>query len=473
MIDDPRLQALYEQLETILLVLARPVVQRQVVVFFLVLLLAWLLPVPLGRLLQRLSDRSTARPGTWQRRLWKWTLALEYLMFPVLGILFSQIAVAGFDSRGWHAGLLERLVPIFWLLLAYRIIGSVMLATLEQETFRRYHRRFVLPIFYILVAILLTTGLRGTFPVSEIELFTVLETPLTLRSIATSVVIFYLFLALSWILNDVLERYVLPRTQADPGVANTILVSSHYTVIAVGVVAALGALGFNLGALAFVLGGLSIGIGFGLQELVANFVSGILLLFEQALRPGDIIEVGGQRGTVNQLRMRATVLNTIDNIEIFVPNKTLLTSTVATYTHTDRIVRRLIPVGVSYDSDPALVRDTLLGLANNHGLVLKNPPPAVFFTDFGGFSLDFELAVWLDDPPRANAVMSDIRFMIFSEFAKRNIEIPFPQQDLHLRSSDIPLGLGGPDSDGETEDRSLLAPMRRAGSPGSSKSDPV
>ena len=116
--------------------------------------------------------------------------------------------------------------------------------------------------------------------------------------------------------------------------------------------AALSTLGFNLSALALIGGGLSVGIGFGLQELIANFISGILLLFEQSLRLGDIIEVDGQRGTVSQLRMRATVLRTIDNVEVFVPNKTLLTSTVATYTHSDRVVRRIIPVGVSYGSDP-------------------------------------------------------------------------------------------------------------------------
>ncbi|MCB0187047.1 MAG: mechanosensitive ion channel, partial [Caldilineaceae bacterium] len=181
-------------------------------------------------------------------------------------------------------------------------------------------------------------------------------------------------------------------------------------------------------------GGLSVGIGFGLQELVANFISGILLLFERTVRPGDMIEVSGQKGVVDKLRMRSTVIRTFDNTEIFVPNKNLLTSSFTAYTQTDRVVRRLLTVGVSYDSDPSQVRTILQDVANRHGLVLKKPEPLVFFLGFGASSLDFQLAVWVDDPLNAMRVASDLYFMIWNEFEKYEIEIPFPQQDLHLRS---------------------------------------
>ncbi|MEZ4615824.1 MAG: mechanosensitive ion channel [Caldilineaceae bacterium] len=152
----------------------------------------------------------------------------------------------------------------------------------------------------------------------------------------------------------------------------TVLTVSHYLIVAVGTISAIGALGFNLSALALIGGGLSVGIGFGLQELVANFISGILLLFERTVRPGDVIEVNGQRGVVDKLRMRATVIRTLDNTEVFVPNKNLLTSAFVAYTQTDRIVRRTVRVGVSYESDPTEVRDILLEVAARHGLVLKN-----------------------------------------------------------------------------------------------------
>src|SRR5690606_2751967 len=154
---------------------------------------------------------------------------------------------------------------------------------------------------------------------------------------------------------------------------------SNYAIVGIGVLTAASILGFDLSALAIIGGGLSVGIGFGLQELVANFIRGILLLFEQTLRPGDMVEVGGQRGTVNQLRMRATVLRTADNVEVLVPNKTLLTSTVANYTTINRTALRTLSVGVSYAADPQRVRDVLMNIANSHGQVLNTPAPAVFF----------------------------------------------------------------------------------------------
>lgn len=442
---DPRMQALLEQFETILLILERPVVQRQLAAFMLIFLISWLLPAPLGTLLNRLiakqSDtirrrREQGLPVVlWRARFLRWARGAQMLLFPVVGLVVSQLTIGYFTGEGWQAGLLERLAQVFWLVLAYRLIASLMMAFLAPETAMLYQRRFVIPIVVILVGFVVGTGLAGTFPIFTIELVTVLETPITLRTLAVAAVVFYLFLALSWIVQDLLSHVVLPRAQAGAGVAGTVQVVSRYTIVGMGLMAGLSTLGFNLSALAIIFGGLSVGIGFGLQELVANFISGLLLLFERTLRPGDVIEVGGHRGTVSQLRMRATVLRTIDNVEVFVPNKTLLTSSVATYTHTNRMVRRTIRVGVSYKSDPQLVRDILTDVLHSHGLVLKDPPPAVFFTGFGESSLDFEVAFWVADIARGLQTSSDLHFMIFREFERHGIEIPFPQRDLHLRSA--------------------------------------
>jgi len=193
-------------------------------------------------------------------------------------------------------------------------------------------------------------------------------------------------------------------------------------------------LGFDLTTLAFISGGLSVGIGFGLQEIVANFISGILLLFEQSLRPGDIVTVEGEMGEVKNLSIRATTVSTFDNVELVVPNQRFLTSTVRTYTKSNRLTRVLIYVGVSYNSDTKAVRDILLAEAERHNLVQEKPEPAVHFMGFGDFSLDFRLAVWVDDPLLMLSVASDLRFMILKALAEHNIEIPFPQRDLHLKS---------------------------------------
>ena len=216
--------------------------------------------------------------------------------------------------------------------------------------------------------------------------------------------------------------------------SNTILTMSQYVIVTAGIISALASLGIDLSTLAIIGAGLSVGIGFGLQELVANFVSGILLLFEQSIRPGDVIEISGNLGTVEKLRIRSTTIRTRDNIEIIVPNQNLLTSSVTTYTHTERLVRVNIPVSVSYNSDPAVVREVLTTAGKRQGFVRKRPEPLVFFEGFGDSNLDFELAVWIENAELGRAVRSDLRFIIWEELAKRKIEIAFPQRDLHIRS---------------------------------------
>ena len=439
--DDPRIRAILEQLETFGLLLVRPVVQQQVLAFLLVVLIAWLIPIPYRyfvRSLERRSGVATVEAGadgeemTWQVRAVRLLRALEFLLFPVIGLVLGSLTSNYLANRGMPVGLFERLMRLVWLLLAYRVIVAFLYATLNPETARRYRRRFVSPVFAVLFFASLTIGLAGAFPLGEMELFQFMGQTLSLRSIATAAAALYLTFAFAWIVRDVLSRYLLPRTQADPGVAHTIELVVHYSIIGFGIFIAASALGFDLTALLVIFGGLSVGIGFGLQELVANFISGVLLVFEQTLRPGDVVEVEGQRGTVTQMGMRATVLRNIDNIELFVPNKTLLTSNVAAYTLTDRNIRRTIQVGVSYASDPTQVRDILLDIAHRHGLVLNDPEPAVFFSDFGDSSLDFELAIWINEPMRVLAVLSDLRFMIFSDFKKHGISIPFPQRDVHF-----------------------------------------
>ncbi|MEZ4868398.1 MAG: mechanosensitive ion channel [Caldilineaceae bacterium] len=443
--EDPRLQAFWNQIDTFWLVLERPTVQRQLAAFAVLIFLAWLAPWLLRRSLQtivnrRSSQRQGARSGgkpempTWQQWLLRLVRAVGYTFFPLLGLVLGQLAVAFFAANGWRTGLIQRALPLFWLLLAYRTLVGMTVAVFIPGRARKYQRRFLMPLFLILIIYTLNRGLASTFPIGDTELISLLETTVTLRSLFTALIILYFFTTVAWLVSDLLERFFLSNREFEQGASTAVLTISHYIIVAIGILSAISTLGFNLSALAIIGGGLSVGIGFGLQELVANFISGILLLFERTVRPGDMVEVEGHKGTVDKLRMRSTVIRTMDNTEVFVPNKNLLTSAFVTYTQTDRVVRRQLLVGVSYDSDPTEVRDILLEVANRHGLVLKKPEPIVFFTAFGASSLDFELYVWVGDPLNGLRVSSDLYFMIWTEFGKHGIEIPFPQQDLHLRS---------------------------------------
>lgn len=441
-ITDPRIQMLYDQLDTLLLVLERPVVQRQLLAFILVLALAWGIARPLERWLRRFNNSLIGKDGKpigqplslWRQRWLRWLRAGEFLFFPVLALMVGQMAIRSFALVGWRSGLLAQMLPIFWLVLGYRLLIGLLHAFLEAKRSYRLDRRFLTPIFIILLIAILNNALAGTFPLASMALFKLLDQPFTLGSIFRSVVIFYSFYVIAATLRQLLQSLFVNRLRVDMGIANTVTVTTYYVLMTVGLLSAVSTLGFNLSTLAIIGGGLSVGIGFGMQELIANFVSGILLLFERSLRPGDVIEIGGFKGVVEELQMRATRVRSNDNIEILIPNKNLLTSTMMTYTQTDRLVRLLVRVGASYESDPSEVREILQAVAERHGKILKKPVPEVFFAGFGASSLDFELAVWIDDPMSTRRITSDLYFMIWSDFKKRKIEIPFPQQDLHLRT---------------------------------------
>lgn len=427
---------LFDQIDIVLLVLQRPVVQRQIAVFALAILVAWLLSDRVPGLIQRLLPEDLTRPGgsSARRRLRRWLRALEHTYFPILTIALSEGSMALFRLNGWRVGLFEQGLVFFWLLLIYRLVVTLLYAGQPERLARSYHRRLLLPLFLLLVFFGLNRAASGIVDVAGIRLFTLADREITVGAIYVAAFVLYLFLTLSWVVQLVLSKYVLPKMDADPGVTNTILTISQYVVIIAGILATLASLGLDLSTLAIIGAGLSVGIGFGLQELVANFISGILLLFEQSIRPGDVVQVEGQIGTVEKLRIRSTTVRTFDNIEVIVPNQSLLTSAVTTYTHTNRSVRIRLPVGAGYNSDPSEVRDVLLKAAERHGLIKSNPAPVVFFESYGASSIDFELAVWIEDLEFMRKVRSDLYFIIWEEFAKRGIEIPFPQRDLHLRS---------------------------------------
>lgn len=429
--DNSLLDALRNQIDTILLILERPVVLRQLAAFLLVIFCAWLVPWLLKRSLDVVARKRRSghvfdlptRWEEWQEGLARVALALGYTLAPILGLLFGHLTANLFQWWGWHAGLLVRLLPLFWLLLAYRIFAGFLYAFFERNHANRYHARLLAPLSFILVVLILRTTLAGALPIGGLTLVTLLDTPVMLSALFSASVTLYLFWTTAWVVGGLLKRLLATTSVTGQGAADTMLIVSRYLIIGLGVLLAISTLGFNLSALTIIGGGLSVGIGFGLQELVANFVSGILLLFEYTVRPGTVIEVAGQRGVIDQLRMRATVVRTADNVEVLIPNKNILTSTMTIYTQTEQMVQRVLPVGVSYHNEPTVVRNLLIEIAARHGQVLKDPDPTVFFTGFGAARLEFELVVWVGDALNAAKVTSDLYFMIWSEFKKHEIEI--------------------------------------------------
>lgn len=199
-------------------------------------------------------------------------------------------------------------------------------------------------------------------------------------------------------------------------------------------------LGVNLSSLVVFGGAVGVGVGLGLQNVVSNFVAGLILLIEQPIRMGDRVETSGTLGDVVKIAARSTWIRTNDNVVKIVPNSDFINNAVTNWTANDPNVRISLPVGVGYNSDPERVRSLLLEAADQHPAVLKEPKPDVIFTDYGDNSLNFELRVWTAERAHAPAVLkSDLYFALFKLFTANSIELPFPQRDLHLRSSDIPI----------------------------------
>ena len=233
---------------------------------------------------------------------------------------------------------------------------------------------------------------------------------------------------------------VLERTRLRPAIRFAIRQILRYSLLALGVYLSLQTVGINLTSLAVLAGAIGVGVGFGLQNIVSNFVSGLIILAEQPIALGDRIEVGDVNGRVTEINLRSTTIVTSDNISIIVPNSNLITGAVTNWSHGDPKVRIRLPVGVAYGTDVQKLRALLLEVADPIPEILKTPKPDVFFVGYGDSSLNFELGVWstaaVDKPVRFK---SNLYFAIHKKLEDNGIEIPFPQRDLHLRSGSFVL----------------------------------
>lgn len=267
---------------------------------------------------------------------------------------------------------------------------------------------------------------------------------ISITSILIGIALFFVGYFVTRRVQRWLDGNVLERSRIESGVRNSIRTAIGYLGIAIAALIAVSAAGFDLSQLALVAGALSLGIGFGLQNIVSNFVSGLILLAERPFKTGDIIEAGGYTGTVTNINVRATEIQLFDRKTLILPNSDLINSPVSNWMHRNTLGRVAIKVGVSYGSDPQKVYDILLEIAADHPRILGNPEPFVAFDDFGSSSLDFTLYAYLADIGYGLTVRTELRMAIFERFKAAGIEIPFPQRDVHLRMAEKGQGLPEP-----------------------------
>jgi small-conductance mechanosensitive channel len=266
------------------------------------------------------------------------------------------------------------------------------------------------------------------------NLFALGEAKITLLSILYLIILTFLLFYLSNRLKNFLIGKLLEKTKLDLGAKQAIGTIIRYVVVIVGFLVILQTVGINLTTLNVVAGAVGVGIGFGLQNIANNFISGLIILFERPIKVGDRIEVDKIDGQVTAIGARSTRIKTNDNITIIVPNSKFISENVINWSFENEIVRFRIPVEVSYDSDVELVSRLLIEVANENEDVAKNPPPSVRFLRFGENSLYFELRAWSRARlHRRGLLTSDLNFAILRKFRQHKIEMPFPQRDLWIR----------------------------------------
>lgn len=371
------------------------------------------LPKALARTLGALAVALVLHTGvSWVGRRW---------LLP----LVSQLALGGreVENRGTGLGLLVRAMLVV-------VQGVVWFSTMT----------YVANLFPVtrrvsnLVSRSLTDGLfarsfvLGSRAYSLLDLLLLLATLLALVIAANTA-------------TNLLRSRVLRVTGISLAAQEAIAALSKYTLILLGTVVVLQIWGIDLSSIALIASGLGIGIGFGLQGLVRDFVSGLVLVFERPVQVGDFVDFGAVKGTVNRIGSRSTEIRTLDHVSIIVPNSRLLDQEIINWSHGNPISRIRLPVGVAYAADPNQVKQVLLTAGQQQQEVLSTPSPQVFFLGFGDNALLFELLVWIAQPHRQLVIKSDLYFAIEAGLRQHGIEVPFPQRDLHLRTGTLPLDL--------------------------------
>lgn len=410
-----------------LIFLQRLHVQIQLLAIVAAIVLAWLSSKWLWRRLRKSFPRFTVQM-TWSDQrlsLWQYSSALmHYLLIPILSLIILSLVSQLFQLQHWRIGLLKTAMDLVWVYLVYRFLLVSLYALFPVKTIQQYHLRLFAPFFilYVLGTILsLSTNLNQLAQVVPITLFTI---PFTLGHLFILTVGLYFWIVIVIFLESLFVWILTTGIHLEAGAAQATSILLRYGLIGSGIVLILGYVGVHGTAFAAITGGLSVGIGFGLQQVVSNFISGILLLFEGALKPGDIISFEGEISEVKQMGIRATKVRVLrDNSEKIIPNQTFFTKEVTTYTGSDRLIARTIQVKAKSGADPKMVIDLLLEIAAKYPKILTAPAPIVSMIGFSDSNLTFELKFWLADPRHNSQVTSDISCEIYRVFAEHGIQL--------------------------------------------------
>jgi small-conductance mechanosensitive channel len=397
----------------------------QLVGVLVVLALARLIAPVLGRAVGRLGERDGL--GGWATRalseFQKHTLAITWL-----ALQWMMLALAE------GARLDSNLIEITVSLLAAWVVIQFAAILIADPALRR-----TFALLAWLVALLnVLDWLDPTMAALDSVAIVIGDFRLSIMVVIKGVILFAVLLWAALLASRTLERQLGASERLSASVKVLFTQLSKIIFVTVAVVVSLASVGVDLTAFAVFTGALGVGIGFGMQKVAANLVSGVMLLMEHSIKPGDVIAVGGTYGWVNFMGARYTSVITRDGIEHLIPNETLVTTTVENWSYSNSLLRLKIPIGISYKSDPRKAIELVLEAAKEVARALDEPKTVCLMTGFGDSSVDLEARIWINDPRNGiSNVKNEVLLRVWDKFQEHGIEIPFPQRDLHIKSTDV------------------------------------
>lgn len=430
---------------------------------YVVLVLVGVALFRLGKALRTLKHGGEGRNLTYRHK----TLAIAGLLtriVVVLALLFGALGLINFANMLiWPWTLTLALIGV--LILLQDFIADVFdMLKRGQEGAREGLGPLLIGFALIILSIPLFMVIWGARRTDLAEYWTTFEQGFTVSGITISpggVLAFLFVFAIGYMttrgVQSVMRNSVLPKTRFDAGGQNAVVSGLGYIGIFLAGLLAITSAGIDLSSLAFIAGALGVGIGFGMQNIVSNFVSGIILLIERPISVGDWISAGGQQGIVKRISVRSTQVETFDKTEVIVPNSDLISQPVTNWTRHNKVGRIIVPVGVAYGTDTRRVERILTEIIEDQPIVTLDPPPAVLFRGFGADSLDFEIRAVLSDVTAGLGVTSEVCHRIAERFAEEGIEIPFAQRDIWLRNPEALRGDKAPPKPAVTDEPAATA----------------
>jgi potassium efflux system protein len=382
-------------------------------------------------LVDRLLERYRARWLGDQPEQHRVRALIWAVKYPVLALLFGYLALSIYSATGWPTYTLQKLVSLFWFVLIYALVAKAVVILMPPSDARRIIRRVLLPLL-ALVGLLHVAGLLAVlWSWAAQPVFTLATSEVTLANVGMALGVAAAFWLVARGGKVLFLRAILPRTKTDPKLARSVASFVQAAIVVAGVWIAIRSLGLELSNLALLITALTVGIGFGLQDVIRNVMGGVILLSEGHVRPNEVFEIGGETGYVERIGLRSTTIRNWDGSLVIIPNADLIADKVTELTDKRRVE---VSVGVSCEADPRLAERLLLEIAGGHPEVVEDPPPSVFFTHLGESTYDFVLYCFVDDRAKIARTQSDLHYAVVETFGQEGLEMPYRQLDVHVRS---------------------------------------